>query len=31
MIYNVYKHIDKEDSAQFTDFALGIIGIGAWP
>ncbi len=31
MIYNVYKHIDKEDSAQFTDFALGIIGIGSWP
>ena len=31
MIYNVYKHIDKEDSAKYTDFALGIIGIGAWP
>ncbi len=30
-VYEIYKHIDREDSASYTDFALGIIGISGWP
>ncbi len=29
-IYNVFKHIDMADHAQYTDFAKSIIGISSW-
>ena len=29
-IYNVFKHIDTPQHAQYTDFAKGIIGIASW-
>lgn len=29
-IYNAYKYIDTPESAKYTDFALGIIGISNW-
>lgn len=29
-IYNAYKYVDTADSAEYTDFALRVIGIGSW-
>lgn len=29
-IYNVFKHINKADGHDYTDFALPIIGAGSW-
>lgn len=29
-IYNVFKYVDTNQSADYTDFALGVIGISSW-
>ena len=29
-IYNAYKYVDTEKSAEYTDFALKVIGISSW-
>ena len=29
-IYNAYKYVDTEKSAEYTDFALRVIGISSW-
>ncbi len=29
-IYNAFKYVDTQQSAQYTDFALSIIGISSW-
>lgn len=29
-IYNAYKYVDTAQAAEYTDFALGIIGVSSW-
>lgn len=29
-IYNAFKYVDTAESAQYTDFALHVIGVGSW-
>ena len=29
-IYNAFKYVDTAQSAQYTDFALRVIGVGSW-
>ena len=29
-IYTAFKYVDTAESAKYTDFALGIIGISSW-